>query len=100
MIPKQLEKQVVEWYHNTLYHPGETRTEPNISQHFYWKQLSKTLYEVCVKYKTCQFVKRNKKQYGKLLPKEADLIGKYQFAPKGGERNSKSYVREMKKNVK
>ena len=42
----------------------------------------------------CQFLKRNKKQYGKLPPKDpesipwdtlcVDLIGKYQFPPKGG----------------
>ena len=94
MIPKQLEKQVVEWYHNALCHPGETRTELSISQHFYWKNLRKTVHEIYTKCKTCQFLKRNKKQYGKLPPKEAetipwdtlcvDLIGKYQFTPKGG----------------
>ena len=94
VIPKQLEKQVVEWYHNALCHPGETRTELSISQHFYWKNLRKTVHEICTKCKTCQFLKRNKKQYGKLPPKEAeiipwdtlcvDLIGKYQFTPKGG----------------
>ena len=42
----------------------------------------------------CQFLKRNKKQYRELPPKEAetipwdtpcvDLIGKFQFSPKGG----------------
>ena len=35
VIPKQLEKQVVEWYHNALCHPRETRTELSISQHFH-----------------------------------------------------------------
>ena len=34
VIPKQLEKQVVEWYHNVLYHSGGTRKELSISQHF------------------------------------------------------------------
>ena len=96
VIPKQLEKQVVEWYHNALCHPGETRTELSISQHFYWKNLRKTVHEICTKCKTCQFLKRNKKQYGRLPPKEAetipwdtlcvDLISKYQFTPKGGEK--------------
>ena len=52
-----------------------------------------TVHEVCSKYKACQFLKRNKKQYGKLSPKEAeskpwdvlcvDQIGQYQFMPKG-----------------
>ena len=35
LIPKQLEKQVVEWYHNALCNPGETRTELSITQYFY-----------------------------------------------------------------
>ena len=48
----------------------------------------------CSKCKACQFIKRNKKQSRKLPPKEAeskpwdilyiDLIGQYQFTPKGG----------------
>ena len=41
MIPKQLGKQVIEWYHITLCHPEETRRELSISQHFYWKKLRK-----------------------------------------------------------
>ena len=95
VIPKQLEKLVVEWYHNALCHPGETRTELSISQHFYWKNLRKTVHEICTKCKTCQFLKRNKKQYGKLPPKEAetipwdtlyvDLVVKYQITSQGGE---------------
>ena len=54
------------------------------------ENLSKTIHEVCSKWKVCQFLKRNKKQYGKLPPKEAeskhwdvlclDLIGQYQFS--------------------
>ena len=104
VIPKQLEKRVVEWYHHTLCHPGETRTELTISQHYYWKNLRKTVHEVCSKCDACQFLKRNKKQYGKLPPKKAetnpwdvlcvDLIGKYQFSPKGG---GKEYQLETQK---
>ena len=74
MIPNQLEKQVLEWNHNVLYHPGETRTELCISQNFYWKSLPKTVHEICTKCKTSQFLKRNKKQYGKFPPKEAETI--------------------------
>ena len=37
VIPKQLENQVIEWYHNAFCHPGETRTVLSISQHCYWK---------------------------------------------------------------
>ena len=41
VFPKLLGKQVVEWYHNALCHPGETCTELSIAQHFYWKNLHK-----------------------------------------------------------
>ena len=72
VIPKLLEKQVVEWYHNALCHLGENCTELYIAQYFCWKNLRKTVHEVCSKYKACQFLKINKKQYVKLPPKEAE----------------------------
>ena len=94
VIPLKLQKRLVEWYHHTLCHPGETRTELSINQHFYWKNLRKTVHDVCSKCDACQRLKRGKKKYGKLPPKEAeaqpwdtlcvDLIGKYQFTTKGG----------------
>ena len=34
VIPKLLKKQVVEWYHNALCHPGEILIELSIAQHF------------------------------------------------------------------
>ena len=37
VIPKLLEKQLVEWYHNALYHPRVTCTELSIAQYFYWQ---------------------------------------------------------------
>ena len=94
VIPLKLQKRLVEWYHHTLCHPGETRTELSINQHFYWKNLRKTVHDVCSKCDACQRLKRGKKKYGKLPPKEAeaqpwdtlcvDLIGKYQFTTKDG----------------
>ena len=94
MTPEQLENQVVEWHHYALCQPRETHTEQSISQYFYWKTLCETVHKVCTECKALQFLKRNKKQDGKLFPKEAetipwdtlyvDLIGKYKFTPKGG----------------
>ena len=49
VIPKQLEEQVVEHYHNALNHPGERHIELSISPHFYWKNLHKTVDEICTK---------------------------------------------------
>ena len=81
---------------NLLCHPGETRTELTIGQHFYWKGLQKSVHDICSKCHTCQFLKRNKKNYGKLPAKQAetqpwdtlciDLIGKYRMTPNKGGR--------------
>ena len=94
MIPKDLQEPMVQWYHTYLSHPGTTRTEATISQHFYWKGLRNTVHDICSKCEACQFLKRRKGNYGKLPAKEAettpwdvlcvDLIGRYQFTPKGG----------------
>ena len=47
MIPKQIQQTSVEWYHNVLCHPGETRTELTIGQYFHWKGLQKSANDIC-----------------------------------------------------
>ena len=94
VIPKDLQEPMVQWYHKYLSHPGTTRTELTIAQHFYWKGLRNTVHDICSKCEACQFLKRRKGNYGKLPAKEAetkpwdvlcvDLIGRYKFTPKGG----------------
>lgn len=87
VVPPKLRKGIVQWYHTTLCHPGATRTEATIAQHFYWKGL-RTDVEELVKYcPGCQHLKKTTKKYGHLPPKEAecdpweklcvDLIGPY-----------------------
>mgnify|MGYP000620621369 CR=1 FL=1 len=87
VVPKNLETIVVQWYHNQLCHPGETRTEQTIRQHFTWKGLRESVHQICSKCPTCQKTKLSTKKYGHLPPKEAevqpweklcvDLIGPY-----------------------
>ena len=73
VIPKQAEKCIGEWCHHMLYHLGEeTHTELTLAQHFYWKNLRRTVLEVCSKCESCQFMKGNKKQYSKVPPKKAE----------------------------
>ena len=106
VIPKQLEKKVVERHHNA-FHPGETRTELSISQYFYWKNLCKTVHKIYTKCKAYQFLKINKKRYRKLPPKEVETkpwdtlcenpIGKYQFTPKGGGKKFQIVPKEDEK---
>jgi hypothetical protein len=87
VIPATLSRRVVEWYHNILCHPGETRTEQTIRQQFYWKNLRDDVHTVCSKCHNCQKNKRSTKKYGHLPVKEAqsdpwdvlcvDLVGPY-----------------------
>ena len=71
VIPKQLQKSFVEWYCSVLCHLGKTRTELAIGQHFYWKGLQKSIHDICSKCHMYQFVKRGKRNYFKLPPKQA-----------------------------
>ena len=76
-----------------LYHPGETRTEHTLRQHFDWKGLHTTVHDLCKKCPTYQRAKTTNQKYGKLPPKQAetnpwdtlcvDLIGPYTIPRKG-----------------
>jgi transposase InsO family protein len=89
VIPPVLQKRITEWYHLQLGHPGETRTEQTIKQHFWWNKLRESVHDVCKKCHTCQVAKKSQIKYGHLPPKEAeyvpwetlcvDLIGPYQI---------------------
>ena len=46
VMPKPLQKHIVQWYHTQLCHPGETRTKQTIAQHFYWKNLQQIMHKV------------------------------------------------------
>ena len=49
VISKILQKRVVEWYHTFLCHPGETRTEQTIRQHFTLKGMRDLARNICSK---------------------------------------------------
>lgn len=86
-MPKVIQKRIVQWYHDILCHPGTTRTEETIKQHFYWKNLRNDVHNICSTCKICQFNKNQRKKYGHLPEKQAeatpwetlcvDLIGPY-----------------------
>ena len=101
VIPKTLQKRTVEWYHERLMHPGETRTELSIAQHYYWKGLTTSVKAVCTKCLACKLSKPSNKKYGHLPPKpEAeiipwrtcciDLIGPYTFSKKDNPSEDKN----------
>ena len=98
VIPDGLQKRTVVWYHQQLCHPGETRTEKSIKQHFYWPNMDKMVKDICKKCPTCQTSKTSSTKYGHLPEKKAearpweklcvDLIGPYKIK----QRNGKDYV--------
>mgnify|MGYP001306591820 FL=1 len=75
-VPETLQKRLVQWYHEMLMHPGETRTHETVAQHFYWPNMRKTVQKVC---KYCDLCQRTKKRtaanskMGKLPPKSAEI---------------------------
>ena len=89
VIPKSMELEVTEWYHEHLLHPGEKRLELTLRQHYTFIGLGPMTQKVCKACMTCRSLKANHKKYGKLPPKEPeiipwhtlciDLIGPYTF---------------------
>ena len=74
VIPTTLQTHITQWYHTYLCHPGETRTEKTIRQHFTWTNLRNTVHNICQKCDTCQRTKKSIKKYGLLPEKEAEAI--------------------------
>ena len=74
VVPTSLQLKGTEWYHLELLHPGETRMELTIGQHYYWKNMRQTIQRVC---KACTICKKNKshnKKFGHVPAKEPETI--------------------------
>ena len=94
-LPPSLQQKTIDWYHQILCHPGITRTEATIRQHFDWKGLRTMVLATCKKCELCQKAKVTNQKYGKLPAKQAeenpwdtlcvDLIGPYKIQRKGKE---------------
>ena len=74
VVPETLQKRMVQWYHLSLCHPGVTRMEQTIRQHFTWKNLKQDIEKVCKRCPVCQRTKKRSIKYGKLPPKVAEAI--------------------------
>lgn len=87
LISQSLQKQIVNWYHTMLCHPGQTRTEKKIQQHFTWNSICNDVRQHTSTCAACQKQKHYRKKYDHLPAKEAevkpwenlciDLIGPY-----------------------
>ena len=74
VVPKSLQRKTVEWYHWMLMHPGETRSELTIGQHYCWKGMRTTIQQVCKGCVRCAAVKPKLTKYGHLPPKQPETI--------------------------
>jgi hypothetical protein len=93
-IPTLIRNPVIDWYHQYLCHPGATRTEAKIRNTMTWPGLTRNVQSHCKTCKLCQFNKKTRKQYGKLLLKLAeatpweivkvDLIGTWKVKTPSG----------------
>ena len=92
-VPTKLQRKTAQWYHEHLCHPGETRMELTLRQHYDWKGLITTVKQVGRACTTCQRRKKGKKiKYSKIPPKDPevipwhtlciDLVGPYSFGDK------------------
>ena len=74
VIPSALQKYVLNWYHTYLLHPGITRTEETIKQHFYWPHLQTDVRKFVGTCDICQKSKKQRLKYGHLPAKEAEVV--------------------------
>jgi transposase InsO family protein len=89
VIPPSLQVRATEWYHLHLLHPGETRMELTMGQHYCWKGMRRTIQKVCKACSICKVQKVRTGKYGLLPPRDPqvvpwhtlciDLIGPYTF---------------------
>ena len=98
--PTSLQTPAAEWHHYHLCHPGETRLELTLRQHYDWKGLRTTVQKACRACTICAEAKKKEVKFGKLPPKKnpegipwhtlcIDLIGEYEF----GENEKKIKLR-------
>ncbi len=59
IIPKQIQRRAVLWYHHYLQHPGHTQLEETMKATMYWKGMRTTIRSLT---KSCRAYKVNKKQ--------------------------------------
>jgi hypothetical protein len=74
VVPKLLQKHVIDWYHTVLCHPGRNRTAESICQHLWWPKMRKQITKYVRACPTCQLNKCKQKLYGHLPPKEAEVV--------------------------
>ena len=73
-IPTQLLQQIIEWYHEALFHCGAGRLLATIGMHFHHPRLNRTVLDVCNYCDACQRNNLVRKHYGHLPARIAHAI--------------------------
>mmetsp|Transcript_13570 Transcript_13570/g.16453 ORF Transcript_13570/g.16453 Transcript_13570/m.16453 type:complete len:698 (+) Transcript_13570:1112-3205(+) len=66
VVPTALHDKIIQWYHDTLNHPGIQRTVNTIRQHFWIKNLVPKVTSHISNCPICSRIKRNQRNYGHL----------------------------------
>ena len=73
IVPQALQERLVASYHDLLQHPGMNRMEATIRHVFDWRGLRETVEQYCRTCHICQLTKKQRKKYGHLPTKEAEV---------------------------
>jgi hypothetical protein len=66
-----VQQKTTDWHHETLCHPGNTRTKAAVRQHFDWKGLRTMVVATCKTCLHCQLAKPTNQKHGNLPAKAA-----------------------------
>ena len=58
VVPEELRKTMLSWYHETLNHPGISRMKATIKKHFYWPGMDAEIVTLVKECDTCQRFKK------------------------------------------
>ena len=72
LVLKAPQKELIEWYHHVLVHPGTDRLYNTLHQHFTWKSMLQDIAEYIKSCDACQKGKRGGKGYGKVPMKDVE----------------------------
>ena len=72
MHSKILQPRVINWYYDSLCHPGQKRMKKTIGKHFWWPEMRKQIRDLVRSCDICQRTKRKPLKYGLIPPKEAE----------------------------
>ena len=53
VLPQSMRVKAIQWYHETLMHPGKTCTELTMGQHFTWEGMQKEIQQACKRCQQC-----------------------------------------------